>query len=167
MSRAQLYCGDSLELAYCAGVIDSDGTIGIKRSTYQMRVTQDSGQPSYSERICVRQVEPQAVRLLHRLFGGYLGINKPSTERGRPLFSWQVTDKKAAQCLTALLPYLRIKRAQAENCLALRELKEQSKRARVAPGRGHRGSARRPAPLSEAMENLHQHARKLNVVGRG
>lgn len=24
-------------LAYCAGVIDSDGTIGVKRSTYSMQ----------------------------------------------------------------------------------------------------------------------------------
>lgn len=34
------------ELAYCAGVIDSDGTIGVKRSTYAMRITRDCAAPN-------------------------------------------------------------------------------------------------------------------------
>ncbi len=39
--------------SYLAGCIDSDGTIGIKKSTYAMRVTGDSGQPTYSERLAL------------------------------------------------------------------------------------------------------------------
>jgi hypothetical protein len=37
---------DKLILAYLAGVLDSDGTIGVKRSTYSMRVIGDSAQPT-------------------------------------------------------------------------------------------------------------------------
>ncbi len=157
----------NLALAYCAGVIDSDGYIGVKRSTYSMRVTGDSAQPIYSERVCVKQVEPQAVALLRDLFGGTLTPAKPSAKRGRPLHSWQVTDKKAAECLRALLPYLRIKRKQAENCLSLRETKEQSKIARVARGRGHAGSASRSQDHSLKMETAYQRAKQLNAVGVG
>lgn len=156
---------DRAILAYCAGVIDSDGTIGVKRSTYSVRVVGDSRQPTYSERICVKQVEPQAVALLKSLFGGRHGIDDPSCKRGRRLHVWQVTDKQAAACLKALLPYLRIKRMQAENCLALRVVKEESKLARVAKGRGHIGAATRPAHLSEAMERHFCRAKELNVVG--
>lgn len=152
-------------LAYCAGVIDSDGYIGIKRSTYSMRVTGDSGQPVFSERVAVKQVELEAVSLLHSLFGGTLLIAKPSAKRGRPLHSWQVTDRKAAICLRALLPFLRIKRRQAENCLSLRTLKEESKKARVAFGRGHAGSSSRPAHFSDAMERFYARAKTLNAVG--
>jgi hypothetical protein len=156
---------DPLVLAYCAGVIDSDGTIGVKRNTYAMRVTGDADQPTYSERVCVRQVEPHAVDLLKAVFGGRRGISKPSTPNGRLMQEWCVTDAQAAKCLTTLLPHLRIKKAQAENALALREVKEASKIARVARGRGHAGGAPRPAHLSEAMERHYLAAKALNVVG--
>ena len=55
---------DSHILAYLAGVIDSDGSIGIKRSTYAMRHG-NGGQATYSERVMCRQVTPEAVRLLN------------------------------------------------------------------------------------------------------
>jgi hypothetical protein len=160
-------CRESMQvqdLAYCAGVIDSDGTIGVKRSTYAMRHG-NGGQATFSERVCVRQVEPQAVTLLHILFGGTLGVRGASAKKGKPLTEWCVTDQKAARCLVALLPYLRIKRQQAENCLALREVKEESKRQRVAFGRGHAGAAVRPAHLSVSMESHYLRAKELNRVG--
>jgi len=152
-------------LAYLAGVLDSDGYIGVKRNTYAMRRVGDCGQPTFSERLCVKQVEPHAVELFKAIFGGTLQQQPASVTRGKPLWSWQTTDRKAAACLVALLPYLRIKRQQAENCLNLRELKEQSKKARVAFGRGHAGSAARPAYLSEAMEEAFRRAKALNAVG--
>jgi len=152
------------DLAYCAGVVDSDGTIGIKRSTYAMRHGNGGG-PTFSERVCVKQVEPQAVDLLHSLFGGYRFKTKGSAERGRDLEGWQVTDQKAAAMLRAVLPHLRIKRRQAENCLALRAMKDQSKRARVAFGRGHAGAAKRPDSLTAGMERLKEKANALNAVG--
>lgn len=153
------------ELAYMAGVIDSDGTIGIKRNTYSMRVVGDSAAPTYSERIHIRQVERQALELFSATFGGNLGISDPNAKRGRSLFNWGQTDRKAATTLRALLPFLRIKRRQAENCLALRALKEQSKRARVAKKRGHAGSAPRTAEHSDQMHRLYLEAKRLNQVG--
>lgn len=133
-------------------------------STYGMRHSNGS-QPTYSERVCLKQVEPHAVDLLTENFGGYRFIAKPSAKRGRPLHGWQVTDKKAATFLAAVRPYLRIKIRQAENCLALREVKERSKSARVAKGRGHVGSAKRPADLGAEMDRLHATAKRLNKVG--
>lgn len=155
----------SIDLAYCAGVIDSDGYIGIKRGTYSMRVVGDSKQPTYSERVCVKQVEDGAIRLLHSLFGGTLTMGKPHAKRGRPLHTWQVTDKQAAACLRLIAPFLRIKHQQAQNCLALREIKEASKLARVAFGRTHIGSASRLPAHSASMESSYLHALKLNTVG--
>lgn len=154
-----------LELAYCAGVIDSDGTIGIKRSTYAMRCRGDASQAMYSERVGVRQVEPAAIEVLHRLFGGYRGINDPNAKRGKPLHCWQVSDMRAARCLALIVPYLRIKRAQAENCLSLREVKDASKAWRVQKGRGTVGSLPRPQHFTEQMERHLAIARALNVVG--
>lgn len=158
MSRIALF-------AYLAGAIDSDGTIGVKRSTYAMRVTQDCGGATFSERVALRQVGPEIPTLLRDTFGGSLYMTKPSAPNGRPLYSWAATDLRAAECLKALLPFLRVKRAQAENCLALRKVKNRSKLARVANGRGHRGSAVRPAALTDAMETHYASAKALNAVG--
>lgn len=154
-------------LAYCAGVIDSDGYIGVKRSTYAMRITKDCEQATYSERVAVKQVEPEAIELLHGLFGGYRGIGKPTAKKGRSLYCWQVTDQRAAIFLKAILPYLRIKKQQAQNCLELRKMKDASKRARVAFGRGHIGSARRPVHFTESMQQAYLRAKELNAVGVG
>lgn len=164
--RVTQYCGDvRAVLAYCAGVVDSDGTIGIKRLTYSMRVVGDSRQPTFAARICVRQVTREAVDLLAATFGGTVRISKPSTPNGRPLFEWSVKDAIAGRALLALMPLLRIKKAQAENCLALRDLVEKSKIARMAKGRGHVGSASRTPEMSAAMEALCQRAHDLNRVG--
>jgi hypothetical protein len=110
-------------LAYLAGAMDSDGSIGIRRSTYSMRVSGDSRQPAYSERICLKQVTPQIPELLKETFGGSLMMQKPSAAKGRPLYYWEATNAVAAKAIVLMLPYLRIKRAQAENCLALRASK--------------------------------------------
>ncbi len=106
-----------MELAYAAGVIDSDGYIGVKRSTYAQRVRGDAGQAVYAPRVMVKQVTPQAIDLLHSIFGGYRGDAQPSAARGRPLFTWEVHSANALRACEAVLPYLRIKRAQAENAI--------------------------------------------------
>lgn len=152
-------------LAYLAGAIDSDGTIGIKRSTYAMRVRGDAGAAVFSERVALRQVTPDIPRMLKRVFGGSLYMTKPSSKNGRALYSWAATDMRAVSCITALLPYLKVKRKQAQNCLALRRIKEVSKKAKVAFGRGHAGAAPRPQKLTDRMDALYETARRLNTVG--
>jgi hypothetical protein len=52
------------ELAYLAGAI------GIKRSTYAMRVRGDAGAPTFSERVALRQVTPEIPTMLKAHFGG-------------------------------------------------------------------------------------------------
>jgi hypothetical protein len=153
------------KLAYAAGVIDSDGSIGIRRSTYAMRVRKDSSQPTYSARVSAKQVTPEAMDLLKSLFGGSLMLQKASVTKGRPLYYWEIHSKSATECLMRLLPYLRVKRAQAENCIALYMLIARSKRERVAVGRGHIGAASRDPALTAEMEALYQRAKSLNLVG--
>lgn len=110
--------------SYLAGAIDSDGSIGIKRQTYHKRVRKDATNATFSERIMLKQVTPQIPHLLKEHFGGYLRQEKASTADGKPLWSWQVTDKQAAFAAKVLLPYLRVKTRQAEIVLELRESKD-------------------------------------------
>lgn len=157
---------DPLVLAYCAGVIDSDGTIGVRKSTYAQR-RWGWGGLVYGVRISVKQVTPEAVDVLHATFGGCRCVCKPSTPRGRPLFNWSVTHRKAHAFMVAVLPYLRIKRAQAENAIALRELVEQSGRERAGSTKGADpgGGRQRSKDLSEKMEAIYLRGKSLNIVG--
>jgi excisionase family DNA binding protein len=106
-----------INLAYAAGVVDSDGYIGVQRSTYAVRVRGDASQAVYVPRVQVKQVTPQAVDLLAELFGGYRFTGKPTARKGRLLLGWAVHSAAAGRVCEALLPYLRIKRTQAENAI--------------------------------------------------
>jgi hypothetical protein len=147
-------------LAYFAGVVDSDGTISIRRDPGRLRRNGTLTQPTYSERVGVRQIEPQAVDLLGSGFGGYRAIVRP--KRGQPLHKWEVHDRMASDFLVQILPYLRIKVRQAEVCLRLRELKNESRKLRWWPG--HKGGGPRPIHLSTAMEEARQEVLLLNKV---
>jgi hypothetical protein len=114
---------DELMKAYLAGCIDCDGSISIKRSTYHMRALKDAGQPVYSERVMFKQVTPQVTELLKQYFGGYYRVERPSAKNGKPLYAWQTTDLQAIKCIEILMPYLRVKKAQAQLIRELRTLK--------------------------------------------
>jgi hypothetical protein len=119
--------------AYLAGVLDSDGSIGVYRNTYAMRVRGDASQPIYQARIHVKQVESGAVGLFKETFGGHLFLEKPNALRGRPLWSWSVHSAACKAVLETALPHLRIKRAQAENALVVCRLNRVQRRFEV-PG---------------------------------
>lgn len=115
---------DRVLLAYLAGAIDSDGCITIRRSTYEMRVRGDATNPVYHERVMLKQVTPAIPNLLRETFGGYLRTEKPQTKNSRPLHAWRVSDAQAAEACRLLLPFLRVKKRQAELALELRKTKD-------------------------------------------
>ena len=95
-------------LAYCAGVIDSDGTIGITK-VGDNRVA----------RITVKQATPEAIHILHTLFRGSNYIDSAVKTGYKSLHVWRVSHQRALNCLHQIRPYLQIKRNQATVCLAL------------------------------------------------
>lgn len=98
-----------LEIAYAAGVIDSDGWITISPSPSSYRIF-----------VGLAQAEPQAVRLVSELFGGAVNLRKKSDPKrfsSRPMYTWRIEGKSAKRALFELLPYLKIKNAQARLAL--------------------------------------------------
>lgn len=92
-------------------------------------------------------------------------MTKSSVVKGRPLYSWAATDQRAVECLRKILPYLRVKRTQALNCLELRKIKEISKKARWKRGRGHIGPKTRSNEHTAKMERFYMRAKELNATG--
>jgi len=99
------------ELAYLAGVVDSDGSINILRAA--PRGTQKA--PRHRLRVEVTQLTDEAIQLFQATFGGIVRREPPNILRRRPraMWRWYVEDRRAVEALARLRPHLRIKRAQA------------------------------------------------------
>ena len=110
-----------IDLAYIAGIVDGEGYVGIKKAT----VRKDCQTPGYHARVQIRMVDEEAIQFIASALGGWYYPEKPHSEKGKPLFCYQASDKKAEEVLKILLPYLRIKKRQALNVLELRNLQSQ------------------------------------------
>lgn len=118
------------ELAYLAGVIDSDGSIFVlvARPGPAPRLPHRSKVPSFQPVVQIKQVQSEAVELAAEVFGGCIFSDAPSSANGRWLNNWSAACRRAAACLEAVRPYLRIKPAQADNALAVAAINSQRAR---------------------------------------
>src|SRR5262245_59786166 len=147
-----------IELAYCAGVMDSDGSFSISIDTWRQRKLGRT--PAYQELAAIGQCDLQAIELLHELFGGSIRREQSRGVYRRPVNYWQVGNLKAVNAARLMLPYLRIKRRQAELLLALREIKD---RGRIANTELVRPKVRvlRASVVAE-MDDLARQVRECN-----
>lgn len=120
---------DELLLSYLAGIMDGDGYFTIKRNTYAIRVTKDSKNPSYSEKVGIKQVVPDAIKIIHGNFGGYYFEEKQN--KGKNLFGVQLSNLKANFFIRAIFPYLILKKKQASILLKLRDLIQKGKTKKI------------------------------------
>lgn len=110
----------SEQLAYLAGLFDGEGHIAIHRS---------KGKPGgakhyYCLRVTLAMSHFPIIERMQELSGlGSLMVSKLVPKAGsdktpnRPMVSWRITSRQAEQLLTALLPYLKVKREEAELAL--------------------------------------------------
>lgn len=107
-------------IVYLAGCLDCDGSFGIYRNTTVLRVPNAKAKsPQHTPRIIFKQVRPEIVNLLHETFGGRKAFEKSHHPRHKDIYSWSATLKTARNCIIAVLPYLRIKKEQAQLLLQL------------------------------------------------
>src|SRR3990167_1289806 len=97
-----------LDLAYLAGVVDSDGSITVGVDKWNRGGGGKPGtNPKFFEIIAIRQCDTEAVHLAQELFGGNITIGKPGSLRGRPSHDWVAYGPRACALARALMPYLR------------------------------------------------------------
>lgn len=120
---------------------------------------------NYFEIIAVGQVSDQAVSLLKEIFGGNVMTRKSSTKNGRNLFIWRVQQKKVQCCLETLLPFLKVKKSQAINCLEFRKVLENSKNEKRQV-KGRIGSLPRSDFFTGELDKFYEQAKKLNKTGK-
>lgn len=101
--------------AYLGGLIDGEGTIGaVVRANRSNRAW-------VGIRLAIGMVDEPLIRWLGETFGGSVTCRKTKNPRHRDCWVWVVSQQKGAAILREALPFLRLKRPQAELCIQLAE----------------------------------------------
>ena len=143
------------DLAYLAGVIDSDGCIGVRYRRYG-----PTQRDYFYPMVDIKQVSPEACLLARELGGHIEYIKKAIAPNRRRLYRWEASSRTAASVLRLLLPYLRIKREQALNAIALSDARPPLSRKGVT-----RGAPLRTVEEAESFRVYYERAKELNRVG--
>jgi hypothetical protein len=102
--------------AYVAGLMDSDGCFGIYRS-----VTEERPTSNFQPRIVIASVNLQLVKWLVANFGGFYTTCRP--DKGRTWYQWNRNGSTGAiKFLSDILPYLRVKKREAQTLKEFYEL---------------------------------------------
>jgi len=101
------------DLGYVAGIIDGEGSIHIVR---RKEPTTRRGY-KYELQISVGNTQEWLIRWLHFNFGGYMHVCKAPKKGNRDCWHWSIRTRDAVDFLKLLLPYLKLKRPQAELAL--------------------------------------------------
>lgn len=107
------------DLAYIAGIIDGEGCISIERRRYA------EGKYKKIVSLTVSNTEEWLCQWLKLSWGGRIRIRIDKRENHLPLYNWVVYRAKAIEVLKVILPYLKIKKPQAEIAIGF-----QSRRSR-------------------------------------
>lgn len=99
-----------IDLAYAAGILDGEGTFVI--SEVKSRSHRQRKNPQHVMSVAVSMTDPEIPVMLQDLFGGNLGTY--AYNGYRPQTRWSISGERAAKVCDALIPYLRLKRRQAE-----------------------------------------------------
>lgn len=113
------------ELAYIAGIIDSDGYVGIVKNgeTRRKKITFN-----FRPTITITQVQPEAIGFIQEKIGGKFGINKQlKNSNWKNQYRWGLYNRKEIkEFLEKILPYLKIKKRQAEMVIKYCEEREKA-----------------------------------------
>lgn len=118
-------------IAYCAGIFDGEGSIGIRKWINRRKRPDGTvyARLRYELEIEVNQVSVEAVQMMQRTLGGrlhflnrYKARKKDGTSYSGRWF-WKKDSRQAVDALLQLLPYLTIKREEAELAIAFQKTK--------------------------------------------
>jgi len=113
-------------LAYTAGIIDGEGCIMLSRKNY------NPPRIGYYIRLCITvgNTNEWLIHWLKMQFGGIVTVATPALPNSKDAWRWTLTSWQALSFLELILPYLQLKRPQAELGIKFqRERKKFAKRS--------------------------------------
>jgi hypothetical protein len=109
---------DPVSAAYLAGLFDGEGCITI----YERRITTKRKMSPYSLRLNLSSTHSGVIQWLHQRFGGWVyAYDNRQYKQTAIGFRWHSAARHAAYLLEAMLPYLIIKKPEAEIAIAFQQ----------------------------------------------
>ena len=143
-------------LAYVAGLIDGEGCIHLD-------VTKGRW---YQPRVSVGMTEP-ALQLLTSLkdeWGGTLYRLRKPTQKWAGAWTWHLTGPVAAELLTAIRPFLRLKTAQADAALELNAIVQSLPKTASGQARWNPQAQAKCAKIREQMKAMNKKGPRATVT---
>lgn len=108
------------ELAYTAGIVDGEGSISIAKH-------KDGHNFNYVLQVAVDNASAWLIMWLDSTYGGSISRYKPKEQKHSEIFRWTTSGRGAMKFLEFILPYLQIKKPQAE--IAIKFVRYRKKQA--------------------------------------
>lgn len=120
---------DPAAIAYAAGLLDGEGYVGIN-TAFDRKASKTL---SYGVRVQITNTNAALMTWLLDHFGGHVAQDKNRRAGWKDAYRWTVNGRNAGQLLSALLPYLVIKREQANVGISLCDLQVRLGRRQPSP----------------------------------
>lgn len=144
------------QCAYLAGIVDGEGSIYIGAFSTNPK----TGTPHYQTNIEVNNTDVGLINWLVDVFGGktlsYTPNQTPKNSR-RPVYRWIASGNRVTHLCEIMLPYLVIKKRQAEIMLKMRETFK-----RTGAYTGYQGTPTVSKDILEIRKNLEAEMRSLH-----
>jgi len=144
------------QCAYLAGIVDGEGSIYIGAFSSNPK----TGTPHYQTNIEVNNTDKGLIEWLVNVFGGrnhfYTPKQTPKNSR-RPIYRWVATGERVTHLCEIMMPYLVIKRRQAEIMLEMRKTFKHT-----GAYIGHQGTPTVSKEILEIRKILEQEMRSLH-----
>ena len=102
-----------VELAYMAGIADGEGSFTVGKREVVQQSNKTARTPSFSARFSLEMTDEKTVREFAHVFDGRVTSRRRALSR-RMSYTFHASDAKAREVAYTLLPYLRLKREQAQ-----------------------------------------------------
>jgi hypothetical protein len=104
--------------AYLAGVLDADGDLRVRKQVI-------NGYVRFPVEVKLKQVTTDSIEVLQRYFGIKVRVETPSLPGGRHLLTWSCAARAAERLLSAVEPFMLIKKERANvllECIRLNSM---------------------------------------------
>ena len=118
LQHAELNTATGEGSIWAAGFFDGEGSINIVRQKQQA-----TGKAYHALIVGVSQVDPRPLLYLQEMYGGNLRIRKSRQDKWRDAWIWTCRSQQAEDFLRSVLPYLKVKDAEARIALEFRSIK--------------------------------------------
>ncbi|KKM15745.1 hypothetical protein LCGC14_1692950 [marine sediment metagenome] len=144
-------------IEYFAGLFDGEGCICIARAKQGWKNSR-SKSPAYELKVFIRMSDVRPIQIFKERFDGNISFQEYKPVNHRPTHCFYCSHTKAERVVKELLPYLIVKKEQAEVALEFQQYMRDSNCKKV-------GFARKPVP-KYILEKRHQYYLTLKNLKR-